>query len=206
MNNNSPHRQIKPSRFPRLIAELPHWIDDFLPNPDHVFNSIEERMELVINLARKNVIEGSGGPFAAAIFNMNTKKLIAPGVNIVVSSNWSGGHGEMLAYAIAQQVLKTHDLGGSDSPPCELVTSTEPCAMCFGATPWSGVRQLVCGARDEDARAIGFDEGPKLSAWSESLEQRGIHVIRDILRDQAKQVLQDYKTSGGIIYNGREQG
>jgi hypothetical protein len=33
----------------------------------------------------------------------------------------------------------------------------------FGAVPWSGVRRLACGARDEDASDIGFDEGPKMA-------------------------------------------
>jgi tRNA(Arg) A34 adenosine deaminase TadA len=73
--------------------------------------------------------------------------------------------------------------------------------MCFGAVPWSGVRRLVCGARDEDARAIGFDEGPKLADWVTALNDRGITVLRDVLRDDAVAVLRDYIASGGIIYN-----
>ncbi len=73
--------------------------------------------------------------------------------------------------------------------------------MCFGAIPWSGVRRLVCGARDEDARAIGFDEGPKLSDWVTALKDRDITVLRDVLRDEATAVLQEYIASGGIIYN-----
>ena len=73
--------------------------------------------------------------------------------------------------------------------------------MCFGAIPWSGVRRLVCGARDEDAREIGFDEGPKLADWTSALNDRGITVLRDILRDDAVAVLQDYISAGGVIYN-----
>jgi tRNA(Arg) A34 adenosine deaminase TadA len=73
--------------------------------------------------------------------------------------------------------------------------------MCFGASPWSGVRRLVCGARDEDARAIGFDEGPKLADWITALNDRGIAVLRDVLRDEAVGVLKDYIEAGGIIYN-----
>jgi tRNA(Arg) A34 adenosine deaminase TadA len=46
-----------------------------------------------------------------------------------------------------------------------MVVSTEPCALCLGAIPWSGIRRLVCGARDEDARSIGFDEGEKVPYW-----------------------------------------
>jgi tRNA(Arg) A34 adenosine deaminase TadA len=87
-------------------------------------------------------------------------------------------------------------------PPYELVASTEPCAMCFGATPWCGVRWLVCGAREEDARGIGFDEGPKVSDWVASLEQLGISVARDVCRDEAA-VLRYYAENGGIIYNVR---
>jgi tRNA(Arg) A34 adenosine deaminase TadA len=75
--------------------------------------------------------------------------------------------------------------------------------QCFGATTWSGVRRLVCGARDEDARAIGFDEGPKLPDWVGALEERGISVVRDTCRDEAAAVLRDYAESGGLIYNAR---
>ena len=96
------------------------------------------------------------------------------------------------------------DLGGEGLPPYELVASTEPCAMCFGAIPWSGVRRLVCGAREEDARRIGFDEGPKTSDWVAALEQRGISVARDVYRDEAAAVLRYYVESGGMIYNARQ--
>ncbi len=191
------------SRFPQLTVWLPAWVDEFLPDPDTVFPSVEDRMQLAIDLARTNVEQGTGGPFGAAIFDMDSHKLIAPGVNVVVPSCWSGGHGEMVAYAIAQQVLQNHDLGGPGMPRLELITSTEPCSMCFGATPWSGIRRLVCGARDADARAIGFDEGPKLDDWVQALESRGIEVVQDILREQASRVLQDYAANNGVIYNGR---
>ena len=77
--------------------------------------------------------------------------------------------------------------------------------MCLGAIPWSGIRSVVCGARDEDARSIGFDEGSKPQNWVKSLENRGISVVRDILRDKAKAVLLQYGSDGGLIYNaGRE--
>jgi len=90
-------------------------------------------------------------------------------------------------------------LGGREGSAYELVTSTEPCVMCLGAVCWSGVRQIVCGARDEDAREIGFDEGPKPQNWVRSLESRGIIVIQDVLREQAKAVLTEYRKRGGVI-------
>jgi tRNA(Arg) A34 adenosine deaminase TadA len=84
-----------------------------------------------------------------------------------------------------------------------LVSSTEPCAMCLGAVTWSGVRRLVCGASDADARAIGFDEGIKASDWPERLRQRGITVRQGVCRAQAVDVLNAYQAGGGLIYNGR---
>lgn len=76
--------------------------------------------------------------------------------------------------------------------------------MCLGATPWSGVRHLVCGARDEDARAVGFDEGSKTSEWVGALEDRGITVQQDVLREEAARILQEYAERGGEIYNSRQ--
>ena len=62
----------------------------------------------------------------------------------------------------------------------------------------------MCGARDEDARAVGFDEGAKLPDWITALEERGISVKRDVLREDAARVLRDYANSGGEVYNARQ--
>lgn len=157
-------------------------------------------MRFVINLARENVRHGTGGPFAAAVFD-GTGRLVAPGINLVVASNCSVLHAEIVALMLAQKSLARYDLGDGGRLRYDLVTTTEPCAMCFGAVPWSGILQLVCGARDEDARAIGFDEGPKLTDWVSALNSRGIAVQRDVLREEAAAVLRDYVAAGGVIYN-----
>ena len=77
--------------------------------------------------------------------------------------------------------------------------------MCLGAIPWSGVRRVVCGARGEDACAIGFDEGAKPMDWAGALKSRGITVVQDVLRDEARAVLTQYAKSGGIIYNAERE-
>ena len=190
--------------FPRVTLGLPGWVEEFLSDPDRSYPTQEERMRLAIELSRLNVEHGTGGPFGAGIFDLSTNRLVAPGVNLVTTANLSAAHAEVVAIMVAQQVVGHFDLGGQGRPPYELVASTEPCAMCFGSVPWSGVRQLVCGARDEDARSIGFDEGPKMSDWVSSLEQRGISVVRDTCRDEAAAVLRNYAESGGEIYNARQ--
>ena len=78
--------------------------------------------------------------------------------------------------------------------------------MCLGATPWSGVSTLIVGARDEDAREIGFDEGSKPEDWVAYLNSRGISVQLDVLRDDAADVLRQYMHTGGEIYNATDTG
>lgn len=187
-----------------LEIQLPEWVEGFL-NRRVISNlSIRDRMSLVIEAARLNVSQGTGGPFAAAIFESRSGKLVSLGVNIVVPGGLSILHAEMLAFALAQKKTGSYDLGRHDLPAHELVASTEPCAMCFGAIPWSGVRRVITGARDSDARKIGFDEGPKMRAWRGALEKRGIATLCDIERKAAAQVLLDYAMRGGKIYNSRE--
>lgn len=190
--------------YPRVAFGLPHWVEELVPDSNHEYPTEEDRMRLVIELSRQNVARGTGGPFGAGVFDLSTNRLVAPGVNLVTTTNLSTAHAEMVAIMVAQQVVGHFDLGGTGRPPYELVASTEPCAQCFGAVSWSGVRRLACGARDEDARAIGFDEGPKLQDWVPALERRGISVERDVCRDEAAAVLAEYAGSGGVIYNARQ--
>jgi len=181
---------------------LPAWITDYVGNTETI-DSHEARMEFVIGAARRNVQEQTGGPFAAAIFESDSGRLISLGVNLVTSQGLSILHAEMVAISLAQKQLDNYDLGAQGMASHEIVTSTEPCAMCFGAIPWSGVRRVVTGARDEDARNIGFDEGPKVSDWQAALNERQIEVVSDVRRAEARQVLDEYLHSGGQIYNAR---
>jgi tRNA(Arg) A34 adenosine deaminase TadA len=109
-------------------------------------------MRLVIELSHSNVDHETGGPFGAGVFDLETNRLIAPGVNLVITSYLSAAHAEIVAIMVAQQVVGHFNLGGPGHPPYTLATSTKPYAQWFGSGPWSGVRHLVCGARDEGAR------------------------------------------------------
>ena len=180
---------------------LPAWAEFTVGQQKMPLASRMDRMRFVIRLAMENVERGTGGPFGAAVFEAKTGTLVSVGVNIVTIANCSHSHAEMVALANAQKELENFDLGAPGFPEHELVTSCEPCAMCYGAIPWSGVRQLVCGARCEDAEAIGYDEGPKPIMWARALEVRGISVAQNVCRKEAVAVLQEYKKRGGIIYN-----
>ena len=190
---------------PEIVLRLPSWVEKFLADSEQLYPTVELRMQLAITLSRLNIEHKTGGPFGAGIFEQKDGRLVAVGVNLVESTNCSIAHAEMLAIAAAQHSIGYYDLGGREGVAYELVTSTEPCAMCLGAVCWSGVRKIICGARDEDAREIGFDEGPKPQNWIRSLENRGISVRQDVLRKQAKAVLTEYDKKGGLVYNSRQR-
>ncbi len=185
-----------------ITITLPPWVGEFLGADELFLPTAEERMRLVVTLARLNVERGSGGPFGAALFESESGRLVAVGVNLVVRGNCSILHAEMVALVLAQRMLGSFDLSGPGIPACQLVTSAEPCAMCLGAIPWSGVRHLLCGARGADVEEVGFDEGAKPAEWVETLERRGIRVVGDCCRDEAVAVLRQYAAAGGAIYNG----
>jgi tRNA(Arg) A34 adenosine deaminase TadA len=176
---------------------LPDWFAE-LDVPDSS-DGDEARMAFVVDLARRNVEHGTGGPFSAAVFSLEEGALISVGVNLVEPSLAAIAHAEIVAIALAGRALGSFDCGVGG--PTELVASTEPCAMCLGAVPWSGVTRLVCGASDADARAVGFDEGHKPAGWESLLEEQGIEVVTGVLRELSVSVLTDYAAGGGTIYN-----
>lgn len=191
-------------RYPAFVLRLPAWIPLLVAEHGSVYPTVEDRMRLATALARRNVERGTGGPFGAAVFDLHDNTLLAPGVNLVVSEDCSVLHAEIVALIFAQELAGRYDLSAGGRMGYELVSSTEPCAMCMGAVPWAGICSLVCGARDEDAREAGFDEGAKPSDWVGALTARGIAVKRDVCRAEARAVLLDYAAGGGPIYNAAQ--
>ena len=59
-------------------------------------------MALAIELSRQNVDRGGGGPFGAAVFDRDSGRLVAAGVNRVVPQSCSVTHAEMVVIMIAQ--------------------------------------------------------------------------------------------------------
>jgi tRNA(Arg) A34 adenosine deaminase TadA len=183
-----------------LRLTLPDWLPAFLAAVDRPQTTMEARMGVAIGIARTNVERMTGGPFGAVVFERDSGILFSAGVNCVVPQHCSAAHAEVLALALAQQRLRSFTLAAAPQP-LQLVTTAEPCAMCLGAIAWSGVSELVTGATDADARGVGFDEGTKPPHWTQALTERGIHVVRGVLRGEARDVLRLYAASGGRIYN-----
>ena len=188
----------------RFALNLPDWaIAELNKLPAHL-PTVEEQMAAVINFSRLNVQHQTGGPFAAGIFECDTGKLVVIGVNRVVPHNCSSAHAEVMALSLAQNLLGTFDLGGAGLPDHQLVVNWRPCAMCYGATLWSGVRKVViAGGGPELEDITGFDEGPIHPDWRNELKLRGVDLVEDVLKEDAIQVFHEFAASNQLVYNGR---
>ena len=188
--------------LPRSVKfDLPDWIfvECDLQTPRR---GDDERMQLAIELARRNVEHG-GGPFGAVVFERETGAIIAPGMNLVVPQASSLLHAEIVALLFAQARLGNYTLANVS---CELFASSEPCVQCLGACHWAGLSRLVCGAPVELAEVAGFDEGPRDPAWKEQLAARGTPVVTGVSAAMAGDVLANYAARGGFRYNARTPG
>lgn len=185
-----------------------HSTEIRITNPDWVHQTVafdrpypddDSRVQLAIALARENVLRGTGGPFGAAVFETRTGKLVGVGTNGVIRLNNSSAHAEIVALMMAQAKVGSFSL--RDDVHHELFSSCEPCAMCLGATLWSGVTRLVFAATREDAERLNFDEGPVFPESYDYLAERGITIEGSRLRDEANAVFDLYLRRGGQIYN-----
>ena len=186
---------------PIVHVEYPDWVSSVV-DWEKLYSTDDERMRLAITLARVNVERATGGPFGAAIYEADSGQLVAVGMNSVVRLNNCALHGEMMAFMMAQARIGSFTLKAAHLPAHEMFTSCEPCAMCLGATLWSGVQRVVYGAAREDASKLNFEEGPVFPESYQYLEERGIQIVRNVLRDEARAVLEMYRARGGMIYNG----
>ncbi len=189
----------------RFTLDLPAWaVAELNALPTHLATP-EERMAAVLKFAQINFQQGTGGPFAAGVFERDTGRLVVIGVNRVLASNCSSAHAEVMAISLAQQLLGVYDLGGPGLPAHQLVVNWRPCAMCFGAVLWSGVRSLViAGDGPELEQITGFDEGPVTPVWRTELAQRGIELVEDVLREPALAVYREFAASQQFVYNARQ--
>ncbi len=188
------------------IIDLPDWAIEENKKLPAVIESIEDRMKVVIKFSRMNIDHETGGPFAAGLFEKATGKPVVIGVNRVIPLNNSSAHAEIVTLMMGQKILNAFDLGGEGMPDYQLVINAQPCAMCYGSIPWSGVRGVVIGASGEQVESItGFDEGPVHPNWQSEYQRRGIEVIENVLADEACEVLKAFADSGAEIYNGRQR-
>ena len=167
-------------------------------------------MAFVIALSRRNVLEQTGGPFGAAVFERASGRLVAPGVNIVLAGNTSLAHAEATAFMLAQQGL------GDFRPRC-LRDAGDGTRGVFAALYPVLWHDLVVGREPTRVsepdrrmwkRSQALQKAHSRKDWVGLLERRKpplipVEVQQDVLREEACSVLELYRESGGFIYKRR---
>jgi tRNA(Arg) A34 adenosine deaminase TadA len=141
----------------------------------------ERFMRLAIELARRGVEAGDGGPFGAVVVRDGT--VVGEGWNRVVGGNDPTAHGEVVAIRDACARAGDFSLAG-----CELYTTGEPCPMCLGAIHWARLDRVFYGFSCEDAAAAGFDDRFIYDEFAEPPDRRKIPEAQ-VLGAEARELL-----------------
>ena len=191
-----------------LISErtlkLPHWLRAKLERiPSVTLSTASERMAFALEVLKEHIEARTGGPFAALVVEELSGRLVSVGVNLVTTELDPSAHAEVVAVRFATAARGAFQLGDPQLPALQLVTTGQPCAMCFGMVVWSGIQSLLIGASTTDAEQIaGFDEGPVHPAWREELIKRGIKITEGLMATEVQALYRRYIELGGVPYNG----
>lgn len=150
-------------------------------------------MNRAIELARKSMHAGHGGPFGAVI--VRNGEIIGEGSNHVVLHNDPTAHGEIMAIRDACAKAENFSLEGAS-----IYTTGQPCPMCLGAIHWARLSRIYYGFRIEDAAAIGFDDTAIFDEFAKPESERLIPA-GEVARDAALQLAREYVSlSNRIAY------
>ena len=133
-------------------------------------------------LVAKSALSTGDVPVGAIIVNKDGV-IVGKGFNEREANNDPTAHAEVVAIRNAAARLQNSRLDG-----CTLIVTLEPCAMCAGAIAQSRISQLIFGAWDEKAGAVG-------SVWDVLRDPRSIfkvEVTSGVLEAQCAELLKDF--------------
>ena len=120
-------------------------------------------MDEAIAIARKATSTGDV-PVGAIIINADGV-IIGRGSNEREANSDPTAHAEIVAIRSAANRLQNSRLDGTT-----LIVTLEPCAMCAGAIAQSRISNLIFGAWDQKAGAVG-------SIWDVIRDPRALHKV-----------------------------
>ena len=136
-------------------------------------------LEKAIELSRKGMENGQGGPFGCII--VKGDEIVGKGYNMVISTNDPTAHAEVVAIRDACKKLGAYQLDG-----CEIYSSCEPCPMCLGAIYWARPLRVFYANTRKDAADIEFDDDFIYKEINTRLAQRKIpflHMPHPLAKD-----------------------
>ena len=144
--------------------------------------NIEDGMKLALELAADNAKITGDVPVGAVILN-KAGQVLATGVNERELRGDPTAHAEIVAIRKAAEILGSWRLD-----ELTLIVTLEPCAMCAGAIAQARIQQLVFGAWDEKAGAVG-------SLWDLLRDPRALHkveVTAGVFAEESAHLLREF--------------
>ena len=138
-------------------------------------------MDQAIAIAREATATGDV-PVGAIVVDKDGV-IIATGSNEREAKNDPTAHAEIVAIRNATSKIDNSRLDG-----CTLVVTLEPCAMCAGAIAQSRISNLIFGAWDKKAGAVG-------SVWDVIRDPRALYkvnVTAGIRESECAKLLRDF--------------
>ena len=141
-----------------------------------------------IELSRRGMEAGQGGPFGAVIARGD--RIIAEAYNTVVATKDLTNHAEMIAIRSASRQLHTPDLSG-----CEPYVNAQPCPMCAGAVYWARLERVYFANTAAESARIGFDDVRIDTELDRNPQDRGI-PFEHVPDRRAREVFDDWLRTG----------
>jgi tRNA(Arg) A34 adenosine deaminase TadA len=154
----------------------------------HAAMEDERWMGEALAVAREAIAAGQA-PFGCVI--VRDEQVLARAHNEVWARTDVTAHAEVAALRLACQATRSVHLRGAS-----VVTTTEPCPMCFAACHWAAVERVVYGARIPDALRAGFRE---LTIPAQDMARLGgssVRVHGGVRAAECAQLFQDWLASG----------
>lgn len=141
-------------------------------------------MERAIELAK--IAAKAGEIPVGAVIVQGDGKIIAEGINTRESENTALGHAEINAIAQACKVKNDWRLDG-----CDLYVTLEPCVMCAGAILNARIKNVIFGAYDYTAGAMGsaqnvVPENSTTTIYSGICETECTEILKEFFKEMRK--------------------
>lgn len=149
-------------------------------------------MNMALDACRRGIDAGQS-PFGACIVHLGN--VIACAHNRVRLNTDSTAHAEVQAIREACQKANTIHLEGAT-----IYSTTEPCAMCFGAIHWARIMRVVYAATVEEAQSFGFNELPISNHTLKRLSASAIEIVPGVMSKDAIDLFRLWQERVGDAY------
>lgn len=140
-------------------------------------------MERAIDLAK---IAAKAGEIPVGAVIVQGDRIIAEGINTRERENTALGHAEINAIAAACKAKEDWRLDD-----CDLYVTLEPCVMCAGAILNARIKNVIFGAYDYTAGAMGsaqnvVPENSTTTIYSGICETECTEILKDFFKEMRK--------------------